>query len=108
LNYPHPLLEISLVTHYLVRSPLTFEYATPLYDPSDTIGLISGMFKKIHFVKIIRGIWLADPIKYSIIPMRGRTVARIRALVDTDTACLMMVALTDEMRVTINTVKGGI
>jgi len=55
----------------------------------------------MHFPKKKRRICLADPKKYSIIPMRGRTVASIRALTINDAVCFVVIPITDYMRITI-------
>jgi excisionase family DNA binding protein len=56
--------------------------------------------KKTPILKKSQRIWLADPKKYSIITMRGTTVAGIRALTHTDALCLGVIGITNYPSIT--------
>jgi len=60
-----------------------------------------AFLKKIHFSKKNKRFYLADLKKYSIIYMKGRTVAIIQALIDNYTVCLFMVNVVDYEIITI-------
>jgi excisionase family DNA binding protein len=64
------------------------------------------MVKKTPILKTNQRFCLADPKKYSIITMRGTTVACFRALTQTDTLYLWVIGVTDEMSLTILSWKG--